>query len=88
MDPTTEAAKTFVEIYDGQSIVGVIVDTLKTFATGITGTISESFNALILTSDGKLSAFAIWGLSMFGLGLGWKIVKVVSNVIRGRGTAV
>ena len=79
MEPTT-----FVDVYAGKSIVEVIVDTLKTFATGITGSISESFNALILTSDGKLSAFAIWGLSMFGLGLGWKIVKVVSNMIRGR----
>ena len=74
MDAT---ATTFVDVYAGKTIVEIIVDALKGLATGVTGSISEAFNSLVLTSDGKLSALAIWTLSIFGLGLVWKIVKIV-----------
>ena len=86
MDPTTttEVAQNFVDVYAGKSIVQIIVDSLSGLASGITTSISDAFNGLVLTSDGKLSALAIWTLSMFGIGFIWKIVPTAVRLFKSR----
>ena len=72
----------FVDVYAGKSIIEILVDALKGLATGVTGSISEAFNALVLTDEGQLSALAIWTLSFMGIGLVWKIVGWAISFIK------
>jgi len=73
---------TFVDVYAGKSIVEIVVDALKGMTTGVTGSVSEAFNALILTEDGKLSALAIWTLSFLGVGFIWKVVPMAIHFFK------
>lgn len=75
---------TFVDVYSGKTIVEIIVDSLKGLASGVTGSISDSFNALVLTEEGQLSALAIWVLSMFGIGFVWKVVSMATRFFKSR----
>ena len=74
----------FVDIYDGKSIVEIVVDALKGMTSGVTGSISEAFNALVLTEDGKLSALAIWSLSFLGVGFIWKVIPMAVRFFKSR----
>ena len=74
----------FVDIYEGQSIVEIVVDSLKGMTSGVTGSISEAFNALVLTEDGKLSALAIWSLSVLGVGFIWKVIPAAIRFVKSR----
>ena len=74
----------FVDIYGEKSIVEIITDSISGLATGVTKSIADAFNALVLTPDGKLSALAIWTLSMFGVGFVWKIVPMAIRFFKSR----
>ena len=80
MEGTT--VQTFSEVYAGKSIVEIIVDSIKGLTTGVTGSISESFNALVLNENGQLSALAIWALSVFGLSVVWIGLKYAVGFFR------
>lgn len=74
----------FVDIYEGQSIVEIVVDSLKGMTSGVTGSISEAFNSLVLTDEGKLSALAIWSLSFLGVGFIWKVIPAAIRFVKSR----
>ena len=74
----------FVDIYDGQSIVEIVVGSLKDMTAGVTGSISGAFDALVLNDEGKLSALAIWVLTFLGVGFVWKVIPMIYNFIKGR----
>ena len=73
---------TFADVYAGKSIVEIIVDAVKGLTTGVTGSISEAFNALVLNEQGQMSALAIWALSLFGLSIVWTGVKIAVGFFR------
>lgn len=80
-----EGTTTFFDVYAGKSIPEIIVDALKAMTSGVTGSISESFDALVLNADKTgLSALAIWTLSFLGVGFIWKVVPMGVRFLKSR----
>ena len=79
-----EGVTTFVDVYEGKTITEIVVTSLKEMTSGVTGSISEAFNALVLTEDGRLSALAIWTLTFLGVGFIWKIIPMAVRFFKSR----
>lgn len=63
----------------GTSIVSTVVNAIKDFATGVSGTVVDVFNKVFVNSDGGLSNLAIWGLVLGALGLGFGLIKMFTR---------
>ena len=74
---------TFFSVYEGMSIPEIIVDALTKMTSGVTGSLRQSFDSLVLNEAGTgLSALAIWVLSFMGVGFIWKIVPQAKRLFR------
>lgn len=76
---------TFFDLYADKTIPDIIVDALTKMTSGVTGSISKAFDALIL-NDAKtgLSALAIWVLSFAGVGFLWKVIPMAIRRLSNR----
>lgn len=63
----------------GTSIVSTVVNAIKDFATGVSGTAVDVFNKVFVNSDGGLSNFAIWGLVIGALGIGFSLIRMFTR---------
>ena len=64
------------------------MEIVETFLSGVTGlgsglgtAIVDTFNSVVLTSEGKLSNIAIWGLTFGGMALVIGLAKLFSRKV-------
>ena len=65
----------------GSSIVSTIVTAVKDFATGISSTVVDVFNAVCVNAEGGLSNLAIWGLVLGAVGLGYALIRKFTSKV-------
>ena len=58
-------------------IVSVITSAITSFLTAVASNIVTVFNAIAVTSDGKLTDFAIWALVFLGIGFGTTVITAI-----------
>ena len=66
----------------GSQIVDTFLEGVTGLGSGLGRTIVDTFNSVVMTSDGKLSNLAIWGLVFGGSAL---IIGVVKHFARKAG---
>lgn len=72
-------------VYSGKTIPQIIVESFTDMTSGVTGSISEAFDKLVLNESGTgLSMLAIWTLSFLGVGFIWKVVPIAVRFLRRR----
>lgn len=72
--------------YADKSIVEIVVTSLKDMTGGLTSSIAEAFEKLVLTEDkASLSMLAIWVLTFLGVGFIWKVVPMIYRFFKNRG---
>ena len=70
---------------EGTSIPEIIVNSTKMMAGGVTESISQAFDGLVLNHAGTgLSALAIWSLSFLGVGFIWRLFPKAFRLVKGR----
>ena len=73
------------QVYADKSIVDIVVGSLKDMTSGLTESISDAFNGLVLNeSKTSLSMLAIWTLTFLGVGFIWKVVPTAVRFLRSR----
>lgn len=63
----------------GAEIITTFVEALSSLASGLASTVVATFDAVMMTSDGKLSNLAIYGIVFLAVSLGIGIVKKFSG---------
>ena len=72
MEPTN-----FDYLAEGTSIPEIVVNSLKMMVSGVTESIRDAFDGLVLNeAKNGLSALAIWTLTFIGIGFLWKIIPM------------
>ena len=65
------------EVYADKSIVDIVVESLQEMTSGLTESIRDAFNGLVLNENGTgLSMLAIWTLTFLGVGFIWKVLPM------------
>lgn len=59
----------------GTEIVSTFTEALSSLAAGVASTVVATFNAIMMTSEGKLSNVAIYGIVFLAVSLGIGLVK-------------
>lgn len=59
----------------GAEIITTFTDALSSLASGVASTVVATFNAIMMTSEGKLSNIAIYGIVFLAVSLGIGLVK-------------
>lgn len=62
-------------------MIKAITDAFTALFTQLASGIVDGFETLVMTSDGKLSAFATWGLAFIGIGLVFTVIRVILRKI-------
>ena len=63
----------------GSEIITTFVEALSSLASGLASTVVATFDAVMMTSDGKLSNLAIYGIVFLAVSLGIGLVKKFSS---------
>ena len=63
-------------------MITTITDALGGVLTGVGSAIVDFFNTAVLTTDGKLTTFAVWALAFLGISFGLGVVKFITNLVR------
>lgn len=59
----------------GADIITTFTDSLSSLASGVASTVVATFNAIMMTSEGKLSNVAIYGIVFLAVSLGIGLVN-------------
>lgn len=62
-------------------IITEIVSAFTTFISGLGSGIVDLFEGLVLDAEGKLTAFAAWGLAFMGLGIATTVFYAILKKI-------
>ena len=73
------------DLYNNMTIPEIVVDSVTKMSSGVVGSVSKAFDALVLNEAGTgLSMLAIWTLSFLGIGIIWKVLPYAVRFVRGR----
>ena len=85
-ETTTTVVNYYTTHYSNQSIVDIVVNSLKDMTSGLTSSLSQAFEKLVLTEDHQsLSMLAIWVLTFLGVGFIWKVVPMIYRFFKNHG---
>lgn len=59
----------------GAEIVSTFTTAFTDLCSGVAGGVVDTFNTVFMTTDGKLSNLAIWGIVFGAVGLGLAIIR-------------
>ena len=63
----------------GAEIITTFTTALSSLASGVASTVVATFDSVMMTSDGKLSNLAIYGIVFLAVSLGIGLVKKFSS---------